>query len=105
VVLSSSIGLHVGNRLKEREEKRIVHELVEDSTCLVQLCRVRRGRTTRKPKQLIADTSRKVHLSWSTRDNVNLHELFPQNTDAIVALLRVIRIVRDHFIIKCGVSL
>jgi hypothetical protein len=90
VVLSSSIELHVSNRLKEGEEKRIVHELVEDSTCLVQLCRVRGGWATRKSKQLITDTSRKVHLPWSTRDDVNLHELFPQNADAIVALLRVI---------------
>jgi hypothetical protein len=66
---------------------------------------VGRRRAARKAEQLVSNTGWEVDLSRSTRNDVNLHELFPQYTNTVVILLGAIRIVGDDFVVKGGVAL
>lgn len=77
MLLCGCINVHGGDGLEEWNEQRIIHQFVENSTSLVQLCGVGRRRAARETEQLIANASREVDLSRSTRDDVNLHKLFP----------------------------
>lgn len=67
--------------LDERDQERIVHELVDDAARFFQFRGMRRGRTSVQREKAVANSSGNVDLARRARNNVNLHELLPRGTD------------------------
>jgi len=73
VLFRGAHELHGRDGLQEGNEKRVVHEFVDDPPGLVELGRMRRRLSIWEAKKSVSDAGRNVDLARSARDNVDLH--------------------------------
>lgn len=93
------------NRFEEWNQKRIVHELIDDPAGLVKLRWGWCGWATCEAEQMISNVSGDVDLSRGARDDVNLHELLPERANTVIAVLGAVRVLNDEFVVEGSVAL
>lgn len=81
-LLLTMLDVQRGDGFEKGNQKRVIHELINDAAGVVENRRMGGNRVIMGHEKAIADTRGDVDLTRSARDNVHLHELLPKGREA-----------------------